>query len=249
MEAGDLKGAIDWRSQEGFDIRCEWGEEGVRRLAPVSRVIVIVDVLSFSTAVSVAVERGAIVYPYRHKDETAVAFAASVDARLAGSRRAGGLSLSPGSLGGLDAGTRVVLPSPNGATLTLLAGATPVLAGCLRNASAVARAAERFGTPISVIPAGERWPDGSLRPAVEDLLGAGAIIAGLSGTKSPEAQTFEAVFHSARSTGLDVAMMGCLSGRELTEGRWAPDVVFAAQFDATPAVPVLRDGAFRSSTA
>ena len=40
--------------QTGFDARFEWGIEGIRRLAPVSDVMVIVDVLSFSTAVDVA---------------------------------------------------------------------------------------------------------------------------------------------------------------------------------------------------
>ena len=48
-----------------------------------------------------------------------------------------------------------------------------MIAGGLRNAAAVAAAAARAGDVVGVIAAGERWPDGSLRPAIEDLLGAG----------------------------------------------------------------------------
>ena len=66
-------------------------------------------------------------------------------------------SLSPVSLLGIPAGTRLELASPNGATVTLaVAGAgAVVLAGCLRNASAVAaRAAIAMfagGLPSTVV--------------------------------------------------------------------------------------------------
>ncbi len=236
-------------SQDEFDVRCEWGEEGVRRLAPFCKVIVIVDVLSFSTCVAVAVERGARVYPYRFKDETAVAYAATLDALLAGNREGGGYSLSPASLRDIPAGARLVLPSPNGATLTLLAGNTPVLAGSLRNATAVANAAMEFGGPIGVIAAGERWPDGLLRPALEDQLGAGAVIARLEGLKSPEARASEAAFMGARQEGLRRVLLESVSGRELVERGWESDVGIAAELDATVVVPRLIDGAYRASRA
>lgn len=53
--------------QVEFDVRCEWGLAGVRHLAPAD-VMVIVDVLSFTTSVNIAVARGAVVYPYRWRD-------------------------------------------------------------------------------------------------------------------------------------------------------------------------------------
>lgn len=45
-------------NQEAFDIRMDWGYGGVRELAPISDVIIIVDVLSFSTCVDIATARG-----------------------------------------------------------------------------------------------------------------------------------------------------------------------------------------------
>ena len=92
-------------------------------------------------------------------------------------------SLSPAALLRAPYTPRLVLPSPNGSTIAAAASGL-VLAACLRNASAVGRwlAAHGYGTPsrpVLVVPAGERWPDGSLRPSLEDGLGAGAVIAAL----------------------------------------------------------------------
>jgi 2-phosphosulfolactate phosphatase len=158
--------------QANYDIRCEWGEQGVLGLSPTGDVVIIVDVLSFSTCVDMATARGATVYPYQWEDARAREFAIAIDAELAVARGAGRFSLSPSSFLDTPTGTSVVLPSPNGASLSLATRDTITLAGCLRNASAVAKAALRLGKRISVIPAGERWEDNSLRPSLEDWLGA-----------------------------------------------------------------------------
>lgn len=201
--------------QSEFDIRCEWGEQGVLHLAPISDAVMIVDVLSFSTCVSIATARGAEVFPYRGTGDAASEFAWSVDAVLAGRRGESVWSLSPASLLRLPAGTRLVLPSPNGSTLTLATGETPTFAGCLRNARAVAEAAAQCGTRIAVIPAGERWrTDWSLRPAVEDWLGAGAIIQYLPGSLSPEARLAAEAFRSA-ADDIHAVISACSSGKEL----------------------------------
>lgn len=229
--------------QTCYDVRCEWGPEGVAALAPVSDVVVVVDVLSFTTSVEVATRRGATVYPYRWKDETAHAFAASVGAEVADESNARGFGLSPSTLLELPSGARLVLPSPNGSTVSLLAGRTPVVAGCLRNARAVARWATRAGGRVSVIPAGERWADGTLRPCVEDLLGAGTIISHLTGRPSPEASAARAAF-DALSHDLRAGLEGCASGREKVERGEAEDVRIAAELDVSDCVPVLKEGAF-----
>ena len=201
--------------QSEFEIRCEWGEKGVSQLSPISDVIIIVDVLSFSTSVEVATGRGARIYPYQACDDAARAFAESRNAELAGPRGESRYSLSPVSLLEIPAGTELVLPSLNGATLTLAAGEIPTFAGCLRNCRAVAEAAVRAGRMISVIPAGERWKDdGSIRFAIEDILGAGAIIDCLKGKRSPESEAAVAVFkHSLENRGF--TFTNSVSGREL----------------------------------
>src|SRR5262249_55529293 len=79
-------------------------------------MLAIVDVLSFSTAVDVAVSRGAIVFPFSFVEELGVRFAAErVGALLARPRRSAGAKyrLSPVSLLSIPAGTKLVLPSLN----------------------------------------------------------------------------------------------------------------------------------------
>lgn len=231
--------------QAQVDIRCEWGERGVAALAPISDAVIIVDVLSFSTSVTVAVENGAIVHPYNGRAEEAAAFAQAHGAQLADAKRSGqGLSLSPQSLQAIPAGTRIVLPSPNGSVLALAAADTPVFAGCLRNAQAVALAARQIGPRIAVIPAGERWwEDYSLRPGFDDWVGAGAIISYLDGSLSPEASSAAAAFRAALPR-LEDHLRECSSGRELIERGFAEDVQLAAQLNVSPIAPKLINAAF-----
>jgi len=230
--------------QAQYDLRCEWGLPGIETLAPLSDAVVIVDVLSFSTAVDVAVANGACVLPYRWKDESAAEFAREKHALLASGRSASGVySLSPASLVSIPAGTALVLPSPNGSTLSLATHGTAAFAGCLRNAPAVARQASQVGRRIAVIPAGECWSDGSLRPSLEDLIGAGAVLAGLPGTKSPEAELAVAAFERFRLNLAD-ALAECGSGRELIERGFARDVELAAEYSVSATAPFLSGDRF-----
>jgi 2-phosphosulfolactate phosphatase len=237
-----------WFDQDAYALRCEWGAAGITALAPCVDVLVIVDVLSFSTCVDVAISRGACVYPYPWKDASAIDFAKSVGAVLAGPRSHEQVSLSPVSLQRLTPGARVVLPSPNGATLSRLTGPTPTLTGCLRNAAVVARVAQSYGPRIGLVPAGERWPDGSLRPSLEDWLGAGAILSHLAGSISPEAELAREAFlrHSVDIAGVIEASA---SGRELLEQGWSEDVALATELGVSSCAPVLIDRAYRDCQA
>ncbi|MEU6344418.1 2-phosphosulfolactate phosphatase [Streptomyces sp. NPDC046977] len=249
--------AASWRLQSGHGVRLEWGPEGARRLGPEVAGLVVVDVLSFTTAVSVAVEGGTRVHPYAWRDASAREYADRLGARLAVGRREVTAeqpwSLSPAALRRAPHTGQLVLPSPNGSAIAAAAGeGSTLIAGCLRNAAAVGTwlARQGYGTPerpVAVVPAGERWPDGSLRPALEDLLGAGAVAAALCArapwaTPSPEAGAAAALWTATPDPAAAVA--ACASGRELAEGGFPEDVAVATEIDASDAVPLLSGGAF-----
>jgi 2-phosphosulfolactate phosphatase len=251
-------------------IRMDWGLRGAEANQASAALVVVVDVLSFTTTLSVAMDIGAEVYPFGWQDESAREFAARHDAVLAVGRfeaRSAGtgaaVSLSPASLraaadltasdpttGGRSAGrlARIVLPSPNGSALARFLGhrGLPVVGAALRNRAAVARwiAGELPGRDgdVTVIAAGERWADDSLRPAVEDLWGAGAVISALGEiaacSLSPEAAAAVAAF-DAVAASIPAALAASVSGRELTDAGFAQDVAIAAELDTSEGVPVL----------
>jgi 2-phosphosulfolactate phosphatase len=237
---------VSYFDQAQFDIRCEWGLPGIVQIAQ-SDVIIVVDVLSFSTSVDIAVSRGATIFPYRWKDETAATYAKERGAEVASSRSrfAGQFSLAPSSLVEVPYGLRLVLPSPNGSSLAFEAMSTGsiVAAGCLRNATAIAQWARSVGQRITVVPAGERWPDGSLRPAIEDLIGAGAILTQLSGRRSPEAHLAAVAFERVADRLLEYLLLSS-SGRELVERGFRRDVELGAELNTSGFVPVLKGEAF-----
>lgn len=236
---------MDPFAQTGFGARFEWGEAGLRTLAPEVDVFVIVDLLSFTTVIDVATARGGIVFPYPFRDNTAEAFAAEQGAVLAVGRRDVSAdrpySLSPGTFARLTPLTRVVLPSPNGSHLSKLAGRTHLtIAGCLRNAGAVGRWTQ--SRHVGVVAAGELRRDGSVRFAIEDLLGAGAILSRFpEDQRSPEANVAVAAFERMRAQLAEV-LLQCASGRELADIGFADDVRMAAELDVSTAVPLLQLG-------
>lgn len=263
--------------QHGADVRFEWGGQGLDALlAGGVRTVVVVDVLRFCTAVDVACGRGAAVTPSGADEAGAADEAARRGAQVASLGVTGGdtsvLSLSPVSLRKLTSTDHVLLTSPDGGALSLRAAAAGavVLAGCLRNAAAVAEAVQAF--PVGVVAAGERWPDGSLRPAVEDAWGAGAVIRALSppastdptlglfamfgeslGAPPPPATRSrslspEAAWAAANlPTALPEILPKTASGRELADAGWSLDIEVAAALNVSQTAPRLdADGTFRA---
>ncbi len=167
-------------AQSGCRCRFGWGQRAVGEAAARGDVVVIVDVLSFSTAVATAAQHDAFVYPCAEREDAA-ALAARIGGEVTLHREdvpaRGRFSLSPLTFASAPAGARVVLPSPNGATCTRLARNAPhVFAGALVNARAVGCAVHELldgnERGATVVACGERWrtpsADGPLRFALED---------------------------------------------------------------------------------
>lgn len=208
--------------QSTYQVRLDWGVEGLDRLAPAD-VVVVVDVLRFSSTVADAVASGSAV---------------SLDDAREWSR--------------------------NGAAVAARVGEATVLIGSLRNASAVARAIatlqdrNQARTSVNVIAAGEADADGAVRFAVEDHLGAGAIVAALTDLgidhTAPDAAVAAEGFRALKRA-LRHMVSASGSARELADGVAATDrmqasgtapttMSSAAELDALDVVPVLRDGVF-----
>lgn len=241
--------------QAAHDVRFEWGPSGAVALA--ADVTVVVDVLSFTTTLSVAVDRGVEVFPFRWKDVRATTYAMTRDAVLAVGRSQAGpgeVSLSALTVRAAVGLERLVLPSPNGSAISfaLAEAGSEVVGGCLRNAAAVgALLAERVrgGASVGVVAAGERWPDGTLRPAVEDLWGAGAVLAALAGhgvgSFSVEARLAAASYDAVAD--VPAALHDCASGRELAAIGFGADVDVVGEVGSSAAVPVLRGESFTAA--
>lgn len=139
------------------------------------------------------------------------------------------------------AGRSVILATSNGTRiLSQAAGAFSVLVGTLLNRAAVADAARGLGDVITIIAAGAY--EGQVF-ALEDAIGAGAIVHGLlelepTTALSDGARTALACFESARDD-LPAAIAACSHARDLVEIGLGEDVAYCARLDALAVAPLL----------
>jgi 2-phosphosulfolactate phosphatase len=213
--------------QSRYQVRFERGVEGLARLAPAD-IVVLVDVLGFSTELT-----------------DAVATPVVTDAAARGASAA-----STGSVHSVPAGAGVLAAEAE-------ASGAVVLLGCVRNATAVARAIaaeqarRQARTSVAIIAVGETASAGSPRPSVrstvEDDLGAGAVIDALGALgidhTSPEAAVVGEGFRGLRRALVHL-LTASGSGQELIAAGRADEVRVAAELDAVAVVPMLRDGSF-----
>ena len=245
-------------SQHPCLCKIDWGQRGALRAAKRGDVLVIVDTLSFSTAVATAVHHGGLVC-LCPEEEDPVKLAKRIGGEAAVGRadapQKGRFSLSPLTYVDLEPGTRIVLSSPNGATCSHYSRQVPYLfVGALVNARAVAAAVSHVLNEIdssgcvTVIACGERetaLPENNpIRFAVEDYLGAGAILSYLGFEKSPEARVCQSAFVDNKKD-MPSILWECESGRELRAGGFGRDVEFAAQLNLYDSVPILHEVFFK----
>ncbi len=221
--------------------------------ANAGRIVVVVDTLSFSTLVAFATIKGAKIYPAGTRDDAAKV-SIETGAELAVRRKEvpekGRYSLSPLTYVEATPDTRVAIFSPNGGMATLCARSAPhVFAGALVNAGAVARRINQlvtdFSAGVTVVACGERversGETGDHREAVEDYLGAGAILAGIDLPKSPAAADCARAYLVNRAN-IRSLLVGSFSGQEFAGTGFFADVEFAARVDLIDSVPELRPG-------
>ena len=138
------------------------------------------------------------------------------------------------------------MPSDNGSVIShaaLMSGLT-VVAGSLRNASAVARwLTGRFAT-VGLVPAGEQWPDGAMRVCYEDLIGAGAIAAGMLDLGGDVLDVAGGAGGGGRLPSPGVAGRGRRRAASWSSAASPTTSRLAEEVDADDVVPVLRDGRY-----
>src|SRR5436190_4968418 len=217
---------------------------GVHSLSPDCDVLVVVDILSFTTAVSVAVSCGAAVRPVGAGERLHDLAAGDV---VAGPRDGPAPTQSPMSLRELRPGQRLVLSSPNGAAIAAALGGVTAVTAALRNAGSVVEWLRTRGGRVGIVAAGEHDDDAFWRPSYEDALGAGAIAARLGAPCSPQAEAAAVAFRAAEPRLVD-CLRDCRSGAELVQSGFGDDVTMAAELDADSVVPVWRDRVFAAES-
>lgn len=230
--------------QSSYQVRFEWGIAGLARLQPAD-VIVVVDVLRFSTAATSAVEAGRVIPLRAELSRNGAPIAAAAAAHAAR-----GATVLLGCLRNRSALADLIVQEQHGrggrvSVAVIAAGEraprrapVPMLLGPLpRDTRDEAARAPDVPTATDEPP----------RFSVEDLLGAGAIIDALLTRGidhcSPEAAVAAEGF-AALQRGLGHLLGASGSGRELSANGLGADVAHAAELDASTAVPVLRDGVF-----
>ncbi len=230
-----------------------WGIAGVEMAVDRGDVVVIVDTLSFSSAVVTALMQGVTMIPCaerEHADAIAEREDAHISVPRANTDEQNPFSLSPLSYLDATPGTHVVLVSPNGGACAEKASRVEhAYVGCLLNAQAVAEhiatVAAENDKDITVIAAGENSAhhnlpgEARLLFAIEDYLACGAILGAIMADYTAEAAVCTNAFMNSQEH-LDHLLKNCIRGRQLIEDGYEADVNHCLQVNHYSCIPQIR---------
>lgn len=212
------------------------------------KTVVVIDVFRATTTITTALEAGVeLVKPVEHLEE---ALALTGEGYLAAAERDG--MVAPGFTYGnsplqflqdeASHGQPLALTTTNGTRcVALSAPAEEILAGAIRNRSAVARFLLAAGRDAVLFCAG--WKD---RPNLEDTALAGALAEALSpyfANGDDATWTALGVWEQAR-TDLRSWARRTSHYKRLVDKGMREDVYHCLELDASSVVPVMRDGVF-----
>jgi 2-phosphosulfolactate phosphatase len=205
-------------------------------------VAIMVDVLRASTTITVALEKIPNIIPTLEIEE-AIALAPEHQAFMAGER--GGATIEGFDVGNSPIevqklrGQTLIITTSNG-TRILEGIHGRALIGSFINAQAVARKAREIAVDhIEVVMAGV-----SGQFAIEDFLGAGAIISHLQDQELDE-MAQAACMAAGNPEMVDTAVKNSRSARNLKKLGFGEDVNFCLQHDKLKLVPEFKDGLIR----
>lgn len=144
------------------------------------------------------------------------------------------LGNSPGQFLESHRGATVFMCTTNG-TRALLAAreAAALFIGAIVNASAVAAAVRATGRDVTLLCAGTNG-----EVAMEDVLGAGAVIAALDATMANDASIMARRLFDTSRDDLGEILRQTAGGRNVIAAKLEQDIDFAARLDARPVVGV-----------
>jgi 2-phosphosulfolactate phosphatase len=207
-------------------------------------VSIMVDVLRASTTITVALETFDEIIPVTQLDD-ALNLASQRKAVLAGER--GGDTVEGFDTGNSPieiqkfSGKSLILTTSNGTRILGSMKGIPLI-GSFINAKAVASNATKLAkSHIEVVMAGVNG-----RFAIEDFLGAGAIISHLQSSCTLDEMALASVLASQDIKKTENAVHESLSASNLRELGFGKDIQFCVQRDASDIVPVYQDGIISS---
>lgn len=196
-----------------FDIHCSWGFKLVEDVMIQYDVCIIVDVLSFSTSLDLLINAKENL----QNEPPSVDFVHHLTLQ------------------------NLVIPSPVGLPFQINLPQKPVLAGCLRNARAVARTAMQLGDKVLVIPVGDKLSEEEFKTCSEDFIAAGAIISYMKGSRSAESNAALDIYNSSKGNIEEMVKLSSSARKMILQGFLA-EVEQACQYNKSKNAPLLEEG-------